>query len=150
MADKARKVPAKASPQKHPKITHFEGPGYTATLEVVANVLIVKACGVISPFGAGLLTGAIWRRYTDKVRALIVDYRSAVLAVLPWELSTSAMSDELCTLPTVFVANGVAHDTLRVFALRCECLGFPRRVTGSTDAATTWARKAAAMRGRHA
>lgn len=101
------------------------------------GVLVVKLRGVLTDDSYGQLTGYIAHQYQRQARAVVVDFRGAVLACASWQIGDQGLG--AFGRPTVFVAEGQAHDAARLVALRSATRGLSRCVTTSIEVAEQWA-----------
>ncbi|MBP6901048.1 MAG: hypothetical protein KBC73_13215 [Burkholderiaceae bacterium] len=125
--------------------------------------------GVLKIAYRGLLTAGVLSRITQRVSlevrsqsgalsgqligAFVADFRGAALACTASEIE-QACGGILLHHPGIFVAAGVAHDALRICALRMEFDNLHRRVCShygaSLDAALRYVREGTAVKVEHA
>lgn len=114
----------------------------SAAVSFVGGVLVVRFGGVLTAAALAGITRHLRQMLRPDTRAFVADYRGALLATTAGRIAEACTGPARLDIPGALVAEGTAHDALRVYALRAETAGVDRRVTRDFPAALRWATSA--------
>lgn len=117
-------------------VVHFGAA--SAAVSFVGGVLVVKFGGVLTAVALAGITRTLRQMMRPDTRAFVADYRGGVLATTAWRIAQECQGAARLDMPGALVANGLAQDALRMYALRASGAGVDRVVTPSFDFAMRW------------
>lgn len=110
----------------------------SAAVSFVGGVLLIRFGGVLTAAALAGITRHLRQMLRPDTRAFVADYRGAVLATAAWRIAEECQGAARLDIPGALVAEGAAHDALRVYALKAASCGVRRRVATRLDAAFHW------------